>query len=589
MSAAESMSFRRYGQSCHLEVKSTEDLRKVLELDEAHWAAMGSPIETLNCDPVFLELVDTDENGIIICTEMKDAIRWLDDVLTDQTGVNEASDSLVLEALNADSPDGRSIREAARKILNQSDDPDADVLTLEQVREVKRKTESTPVSEAGVVLTEATDDEDTRAFLEDILATVGGAPHPSGVDGVGQEQLDAFLEGAQAYLDWKAQGEIPKGRKTTDNMPLGEETPAAFAEYAALSCKIDQYFAQCRAIQLDERLASHIGPDEDQLTAVDFADPEAIEAMMKGSPLAELNPERVLRFSGKVNPVYAASLEKFRASTAAPVLGDSVEELTEDDWKTVKSTLAEHQAWLDAKPPASVDSLSEERLRECLTDKYRYAVEALISESGNTAFVLDNIRLTEKLILYQVHLLRLANNFISFPDLYDKNRRALFEMGTLIMDGRRLNMVVKVQNRAEHKKVARNSLMFVCYVELIARKDGEKFEAAVPVTFGGKGNLCVGKRGLFVDLEDNEYSARIIEIIENPISLGEALISPFQRIGRAIGGKIESITSQAEKKLDQSATAAVTKVQSTAPAAGKPTGAMAGGLLTGGGVALAAR
>ena len=69
------MTFKRFGRSYHLCIDHAEDLRRVLHLDEAHWVATNAPIETLNCDPTFLGLVDTDNDGRIGCDDLIKAIR----------------------------------------------------------------------------------------------------------------------------------------------------------------------------------------------------------------------------------------------------------------------------------------------------------------------------------------------------------------------------------------------------------------------------------------------------------------------------------------------------------------------------------
>ena len=588
MSSTDSMTFARYGRSYHLKIETAEDLDRVLELNKAHWVATGAPVDTLNCDPVLLAHVDSDANGRILCYEMTDAIHWLRDVLRDRRGVTDRRTSLRLGDVNTHSEDGRRIHVSATKILTQSGNARAEEITLEQVREVKRKVEDTPVSEAGVVLPEATEDPEIRAFLADIVATVGGAPHPSGTEGVGREQLDKFLKEAEVYLAWHARGDVPKGKTKTGIMPLGDETVAAFEVFAALRDKVEQYFSQSRAVALDARLAAHVVPSEEKLSALDFSDVQVVETVLKDAPLSTPRPERTLPLDEKGNPYYTEALASFRTRVAAPVLGRDAAGLTETDWEKLKAAFAAHRAWVDEKPDVAVETLGVERLRACLDQKYRTAVEALIAESANTAFVLDNIRLTEKLILYQATMIALANNFVSFPDLYDEQERAMFETGSLVCDGRRFNMAVKVAGRAEHAAVAKTSNMYVIYAEITSRTGDRKLEVALPVTSGGKGNLCVGKRGLFIDVDGVEWDAKIVQIIENPISLGEALASPFQRIGRAVTGKIESMTTETEKKLDTAATAAVAQAPPAAGPAKGGTGMMAGGLLMGGGVALAA-
>ena len=90
----------------------------------------------------------------------------------------------------------------------------------------------------------------------------------------------------------------------------------------------------------------------------------------------------------------------------------------------------------------------------------------------------------------QAYLLSFANNFVSFPDLYNPKRRALFEMGTLIMDGRHFNLSIRVHDRSQHANIARASNMLVLYAEVGSKAKGKLYEVAVPVTSGSKGNPC---------------------------------------------------------------------------------------------------
>ena len=597
MAVLSDVAFRRFGRSYHLNIESAKDLEHVLDLDEAHWVATGAPIDTINCDATFLELLDVDDNGRIMCYELIGAIRWVLDVLKDPAGLDEKRGTLKTDALNVEHPDGEKIRLSVRKMLAQLAKPRGRKISLDEVREIKRQVEETPVSEAGVVLEEASEDAEVRAFISDVLSTVGGVPHPSGTDGVNQEKLDRFLEDARATLDWEARAAIPEGASQTDIMPLGEETAAAFAAYAALVDKIDQYFAQCRAVALEPTLAERFGATAAELDAMDLDDPTVISQVLGEAPLATPRAERVLPLIDAVNPHYADALVEVRAKAVAPVLGDAVDTLTESDWERIKGAFAAHADWRDARPAEAVGKLGAETLETYLDERFRSAVAELIAGSVNTAYVLDNIRLTEKLILYQAHLIDFANNFVSFPDLYDEKRRAMFEMGSLVCDGRRFNMAVRVKDRAEHTAVAKTSNLYVMYVLITSRDKTETIEVAIPVTSGGKGNLCVAKRGLFIDVDGLEWDAKVVEIIDNPISLREALVAPFRRVGRALTGKLESITTAAEKKVDVVAAQAVPPVTSGAAPAAAPTpapeaaksgGVGAGTLLMGGGVAVAA-
>ena len=580
MDASAPMTFRQHGRCYHLEIRGASDLRRVLDLDKAHWVATGAPVESLSFDPTFLSLVDSDTNGRILTFEVRESVSWLLDVLRDYRAVDAAEDALRIDDLNAHSGDGQRIQKTALKILAQAGGAGDMPVTLSAVREVKAHIEANPVSEAGVALPEAARDDRVRALMTDIVAVQGGVPHPAGRPGINLEQLDAFREGAAAYLAWHARG--------ADVMPLGTDTPAAFQVYADLRVKIEQYFAQCEAVAFDARAADHVGPTEEQIGAADLQDPAAIAAFMQSAPLAPPDPGGTLRLDGAVNPFYAERLRALREKVVAPVLGSAVTALARRDWLRIAERMAPHAEWLAEQPQGGFDRLDPSTLRSYLAPETADAVKAIIRESTKTALDLGNIRLVEKLILYQANLLRLANNFVSFPDLYDPDQRAAFEMGTLVMDGRHLTFSVRAADPAAHAEVAKTSNIFLLYVEILPPGGAQAFRVAVPVTSGGKGNLCVGKRGVFIDVEGRESDARVIRIIENPISVTEAVISPFQRIGRLVSGKIESIATAAEKELDATAKSALDKGVAPAPQGTPNRGLLAGGLLMGGGVALAA-
>ena len=579
------MKFRRFGRCLHLRIDTADDLEHAIDLDESRWVATGAPMPAMNCDPTFLKHVDTDHNERIMCFEVKAAIRWLFRSLDDRDGITRRQTSLKLEAIDTDDAEGAKIHAAALKILDHLDQDAADEITLEQTRQIKAMLEGAAVSEAGVVLPEAAEAEDVRRFLADVIATVNGVPHPSGQPGVSKDELEEFLAEAKAYIDWRTRGEDESAI-----MPLGADTGQAFALLARLREKIDQYFAQCEAVALDERAAERIRAGDEYLEALDLSDRESIAAFMTGSPLAMPRPDGLLRFAEPINPCYAADLARLREDVVATALDKKSPTMSKPQWQAVKSFFAAHAAWLSEKSGAAVEKLGLETLREYSDDRFRTAVQALIAESDKTSFRLDNVRLVEKAILYQANMLDLANNFVSFPHLYDPSSRAMFEMGSLVMDGRRLDFAVRADHRVEHAKIAKTGNMFVLYVEVLPSHGEKKYDLAVPVTAGGKGNLCVGKRGVFQDVFGGEFDARVVEMIENPISLGEAFVAPFKRLSKLLVGKIESITATAEKKLDASASATVDSVRKGEPqkAPKQSSGLLAGGLLMGGGVAIAA-
>ncbi len=165
---------------------------------------------------------------------------------------------------------------------------------------------------------------------------------------------------------------------------------------------------------------------------------------------------------------------------------------------------------------------------------------------------------------------------MSFPNLYNPQTRSLFEMGTLIIDGRQITFTMKVQDRQVHKKIAEKSCMYLLYVEVSGRQDKDiKFEIVAAVTSGTAGRLHLGKRGIFFTVDGREWDARIVDIVENPISIYESVRAPFQQVTGFIRKQIDKFTKSRQGKVEEGF---------TAPSAS----GMTRDLLLGGGVAIAA-
>ncbi|MDE0839975.1 MAG: hypothetical protein OSB41_13110, partial [Kiritimatiellae bacterium] len=260
-----------------------------------------------------------------------------------------------------------------------------------------------------------------------------------------------------------------------------------------------------------------------------------------------------------------------RDTVIAPVLGDSPSTLSLDQWKRIRRALKCFADYLEQKQGADVESLPVETLRRYADGQDAAALEALIDADEKVSEIVNGAQCLEKAILYQKYLLRLLNNFVSFTELYTADQRALFESGSLLIDGRWFNLALRVDDAKTHSIMAKGSNIFIIYLEITRQSGKPEYTIAVPATAGTKGNLVVGKRGVFFDLAGREFDARILQIIENPISLTEALCLPFHRLWAFILGKIEALSSSSEKEL-QKATDAMLKERTT-PVAQAPAGA----------------
>jgi hypothetical protein len=537
--------FDRYGRTYQLRIRDARDLESVLDLDSALWIATSAPTSSLNCDREFLAFVDSDGNGRVCCDEVRAAIRWLLKRLSDTSRIGEGTDDVPLAAINDERAEGKALVATARYIIQALNSEPNDRIELARVAGFVQNLDQHPVNGDGVVPPEATDDEDVRRFIEDVLTCVDGSEDRTGRRGLTEDDLGRFMAETAAYVGWVGRADSESGEAAAV-MPLGAETPAAYAAFRAVRDKVEDFFTRCDAVQF---LGSAYDLAEASPTPGEGERTHGIAATLRLAPLARPNEEGILDLAASVNPAYESEAAALGERAVKPVLGAKTA-ITRGDWERVTQYFAAHQAWAESQAGASVAHLGVEKLRAYLAGGEAGAVRELLAEDKSVAVEAARARELQKLLLYHRHLLPLVNNFVSFPDLYDLGRRAMFEMGSLVIDGRWLNFAVRVDDLAAHRQTAAGSGMYVVYAELRRADMTTPLSVASVATAGVVGNLAVGKRGVFVDTSGRHYSARVVEIIENPISYQEAVFAPFVRLGRFVAGKIEAISGSAQKELE---------------------------------------
>lgn len=202
ISPSSRLSFETLGSSLHFKINDHHDLKSVLDLDEALWIATTAPVSTLKTDPVFLGLLDTDEDKRIRPEEIKDGIRFLLQNLTEPSGIRAENLSLTLAAIDTSNELGERIHLSALKILKRFNII-ADSIELEQIRKIQEEVLQGGLDQAGIVLPESTEGTKISQYVEDIIATVGGKQHPNGKTGVDEKSLTWFMEECRRYLDWR--------------------------------------------------------------------------------------------------------------------------------------------------------------------------------------------------------------------------------------------------------------------------------------------------------------------------------------------------------------------------------------------------
>ena len=572
-------SFEQLGRSFHFKIKDYNDLKAILDLDEALWIATTAPVSTLEADPVFLELLDSDVDERIRAEEIKDGIRFLFQHLSDPSGIRPGNLTLLLSAIDTTTELGAKIHFSAMKILNWLNET-AESIDLEQIRRNQKEVLEGGLDQAGIVLPETTRDSPVRQYIEDIIQTVGGKAHPNGKIGVDADNVSEFMAECRQYLDWRLEAGAVNVIAATTILPLGKRTMDGYDIFHSLTKKLVQYFLLCDVKRLNPELLARALDTSEGNVVLNLIDVVQAEAYLENAPLSRLNSAGSLDLSGEINPYFHQKIEELSEKVVKPLLGPDVTTLDKQSFRKLQEIFASYVAWTARKPEVRVDILDAEAIQRYLCDSsYRIRLEALLEESHRTAFVLEYIRELERLVLYQAYMLPLVNSFVSCPTLYNQEERAMFEQGTLVMDGRHFTLAVKVADRDYHIEISKRSNVFVLYCELF-KADGESScEIAVPVTSGNRGNIYLHKWGIFNDINGNELHAKIVDIVENPISIIEAMVDPFVRIRRAFFYRLGEFSSKTEERLLQKKEKSKDDKKKDLPT---------GGVLAGGGLAVAA-
>lgn len=549
---------RTYGGTRQLSIVDDRDLAAIDALDPARWAATSVPASDLQCDPVFLEGIDSHSKGRLRVSEVVAARDWAFARLADRHGLVRRSDVLSLAAIDATGDPGKKLRQAAEHVLAQLGAPGPSI-SLAQVRAFMASYAAKLANGDGVVCPAQLPEPDAAAYVQDVLAVVPGAAEASGAQGVGTNELARFLAGAEEWLAWRRRGDEPAAR------PWGPETDAAAALVDGLDAKLEEFFLHCD-------LARQQGAPAELPKLADAKAPAAIEKHLQEALVAPPIPEGVLRLDAISNPAYRERLDALAATVLARALGPDVTTLTRATWRQVKATFDGFRAWTKARPPEPFEKLGPERVAAMLASPALERVRHFMALDRAAAPEVQQVKELEKLILHQRWLLELANNVVNFSAIYHPEATALVERGSLVVDGRRLDFCIKVDDRAAHKKVAADSLIFLVYASVTGRdKEGQApFEVAAPVTTGERGRLRVGKRGIFIDTTGAEWDAVIVDVVENPISVREAMVAPFRRASAFVSKKIEDLAgsklSSAESATQAQLGAKVDKLPEAAPA-----------------------
>jgi hypothetical protein len=542
-------SFFRAGGVDQVVLGNGQDLLHLDQLDHKLWLALSCPTRGLEFDSRTLDLVDTDHDGHIRPAEILAAASWARDAFRNLDDLFRGEAKVPLAAIKEGTILGKELLAEARHILQTLGRETADAITLDDIADTSKILAARRFNGDGVLPAESAGDENAARAVRDIMAALGSELDHSGKPGVDQARVDKFFDQAAALLAW-----IDEGEKAGATRIVGDATEVAAAALSAVRSKIDDYFVRCRLAAFDGRAVSALNAAEADYVALGSkmlaADGEDIAKL----PLAAIAPARPLPLADGINPAWSSAIAQFAAAVAQPTLGETKSTLSEADWKAIQDRFAPYWAWQAGKPTTDLANLPPARLRELVVGNLRATLTELIANDAAQSDESQKIGQVEKMILFHRDLVRLLRNFVNFSEFYGK-RQAIFQTGTLFIDGRSCDLCLPVDNAGKHASVAGFAHAYLLYCDC-TRTSGEKRSIVAAVTGGQTDNLMVGRNGVFCDRKGSDWNATVTRIIENPISIKQAFWTPYKSLIRMVEGQVARRAAAADQEAQRKVEAA---------------------------------
>ena len=529
--------FFRAGGFDQVQLDSGADLLALKELDQKLWVALSCPTRGIEFDTKTLDFIDADQDGRVRANEVLAAISWAGGLLKNADTLLQGSDNLLLADINDGNEDGKQVLASARHILKSLGKPDGAAISLADMADIGKLVAGLEFNGDGVVSAMQIRDSGLRATVEDIIRCSGSVPDLSGHAGINQDICDKFFAEAAAYSAWQAEGEGDAAI-----LFAGDNTLSAAKSLDAVKDKVDDYFTRCALAAFDARTALPLSRSIEDYQHLAGQNLSAQNPEVAIFPLARVEANKPLSMVSDINPAWQSKMEALREQVIIPLLGNK-ENLSISEWTVLCARFAAFEAWQAKKPPTSAAQLGVARIREILGGKSKAAIDDLIAQDKAVETEVKAIRSVERLLHYNRDLFSLVNNFVSFRNFYTGNGKAIFQVGTLYLDGRSCELCIKVEDVNKHAVFANMSGMFLAYCDCVHNGGAEKMSIAAAFTAGDSDFLLVGRNGVFYDRKGRDWDATIVRIIDNPISIRQAFWSPYKKLTKMVSDQLQKFAA----------------------------------------------
>lgn len=540
-------SFQNVGGTTRVKLQSGSDLCHLAELDEKMWTVLSCPTKGLHIDEKTLEYIDTTGDGKIHVNEVIASAQWLTSVVKNADDILKGNDAIALEQINTETEAGQKLYNSAVEILKNLG-KSTDTISITDTADSLAIFAKTRFNGDGVITASSAEDEDLRSLIQTIGTITGGTLDRSGEMGVNEEQITTFYAALHDYCGWL---------QNAVEAPFGEQTDKAIELYRALDAKIKDFFLRSKLAAFDADAAMALDVQVSRIESISADNLTEKLDEIATYPIARINADSVIDLSATINPAWADKFGQLKT-----IAFGKKKTLSEADWNALGSSFAAYLAWKDAKVGALVETLGNDTIQKLYEENRQSALLEIVEHDKALAAEANEIGSVDKLLHLYRDFFTLLKNFVTFQDFYstDKNVKAIFQAGKLVIDQRACHLCIKVIDMAKQNTMAAASGMYLIFCDCVSKQKSEKMQIVAAMTQGDTGDLMVGKNAIFYDRDGLDWDAVVTKIVDNPISISQAFWSPYRRISVWVENMINKRAAEKDSKMMSEAT---TKLAST--------------------------
>lgn len=531
--------FSTIGGVTRVNIDCGEDIAHLDELDQKLWTTLSCPINDLEIDAKTMQMLDTNGDGKIHVNEVIEASKWLIKIVKNPDVLTRRESEFNLSDFNQETEEGKKLYESALQIVENLGHG-KDKITVADVSDSLAIFAKTRFNGDGIITANSTDDDGLKAIIGNIIGMAGSTTDRSGDPGVNTGHIEKFYADLADFTAWKEAGEAGKD----GIFVYGDNTAAATAAIDAIKTKLDDYFMRCKLAAFDAGSTTALDVSTAKIGEISNKNLSECNDEISTYPLTHVNAEMKLMLNAGINPAWKAAFNNLKTLVFNVEYPDT-EFITEEQWDAVQAKVGAYRAYMAAKKGDNVEGLGYDAAKALLDNNRKAELLEIVAQDLALESTANSIDTVNKFMHLYRDFFTVLKNFVTFSDFYSRDRKAIFQAGTLYIDQRSCDLCFKVTDMGKQTAGAGLSNMFIVYCDCTCKSKPAKMTIGVVITDGDIGNIRVGKNAIFYDRDGLDWDATIISIIDNPISVRQAFWTPYRKLGDFIE---KTINKNAEAK-----------------------------------------